>query len=165
VPFNRTTIRALAASMAMLTAGGTVAAAAVFHLPVLGFEAAGASASQGHLEAAVVDTAKPVAPRRVVKTRIVTEIVHHHAAASAAAAPTGVAAPASVAPPASAASSGAMVPTAPPVAQPPVAPAPGSGDGHEGDDETHELGHDGHGGEGGDAPGTGQPAGGTQVGG
>src|SRR4051794_10594294 len=41
---NRTTTRALAASVAMVAAGGTVAGAAVFHIPVLGFGAVNAGA-------------------------------------------------------------------------------------------------------------------------
>jgi hypothetical protein len=164
VPLNRTTVRALAASVAMFTAGGTVAAAAVFHLPVLGFDAAGASASPRHLEQAAVIHARAhaVTPVRVVKTRVVTEIVHHHAVAastSAHAAPVAVAAPA----PASVIPTGNTVPmTSPPVAQPPTGPTHGD-DGHEADD-THETGHDGHGGADDSSPGTGQSTGGTQVG-
>ena len=43
VPFTKTTIRAFAASIAFVAAGATLAGAAVFHLPVLGFGSASAS--------------------------------------------------------------------------------------------------------------------------
>lgn len=156
---NRTTIRALAASVAMFTAGGTVAAAAVFHLPVLGFDAAGASSPTAQVEPVATVHAKPVVPLRVVKTRVVTEIVHHHAAAASMPAP---AAPFAVPAPAASVSStsGTTAPSAP-VAQQPTSP---TGGGYETDDG-HEDGHDGHGGsEDVPSPTTGQPAGGTQVG-
>jgi hypothetical protein len=162
VPLNRTTIRALAASVAMLAAGGTVAAAAVFHIPVLGFGAASAGASANRIEqAAAVRPAKPVAPIRVVKTRYVDQIVHHQMAAPAAFAPTAPPATAAPAPMAARATAVTTAPvTAPPVTQPPAAPYPGGDDGHESGDGP-ESGHGGHGG--GDAvpSGTGQSTSGT----
>jgi hypothetical protein len=160
VSLNRTTIRALAASVAMVTAGGTVAAAAVFHIPVLGFAAAGAAPKPVERVAAVHAVAKRVAPIRVVKTRYVDEIVHHHSAAPSTPAPVAPVAARAALTPVRAAS---VVPpmTAPPVAQPPVSPVPGGEDGHESDDG----GHGDHG-SGGDAPtaGTGPSTGATLVG-
>ena len=157
---NRTTVRALAASVAMFTAGGTVAAAAVFHLPVLGFGAAGVRAPTAQVERVAAVHAQPVAPIRVVKTRVVNEIVHHHAAAASMSAPVASAALPGAAAPGSVSSTSATTAPSPSMA-PPTAPMSGGND-------TTETEHDGHRDEPGrdavSSPGSGQPAGGTQVG-
>jgi hypothetical protein len=164
VSLNRTTVRALAASVAMFTAGGTVAAAAVFHLPVLGFDAAAVRAPTAQVERVASVHTQPVAPIRVVKTRVVNEIVHHHAVAASMPAPIAsaavrVAAPGSV-------SSTSPTTAPPPSMAPPTAPMSGGNDGHDAGDTT-ETEHDGHGDEPGrdavSSPGSGQPGGGTQV--
>ena len=155
MPLNRTTTRALAASVALVAAGGTVAGAAVFHIPVLGFGAsnAGAAATQFVQASAVRTSATKALPRRVVKTRYVDQIVHHHSAWSGSAGVTtaaGVSAPAPAAAPATAAPRHAdeappttpptMDPTPPPTEEPPTSEPPDDG-GH----DSHE-GHGGHGG-------------------
>lgn len=151
MPLNRTTTRALAASVALVAAGGTVAGAAVFHIPVLGFGAsnAGATATQFAQVAAVRPrAATKVMPRRVVKTRYVDQIVHHQSAWSGSSATTA----ATAAPPAPAATAAPrhadQAPTStpptmdpnPPAGEPPSAPEPPES-GH-GDDS-----HEGHGGD------------------
>lgn len=156
---NRTTTRALAASVALVAAGGTLAGAAVFHIPVLGFGAANAGATARQIErvASVDTTAKRVAPIRVVKTRFIDQFVHHRAAA-AAAAPAAPAAPAHVRAATRSASHMDEPPssTMPPSLDPPSSPPTSGGDdGFEGgsDDGSEHGGH-------GD-----QSGGGTQAGG
>ncbi|HEY5011369.1 MAG TPA: hypothetical protein VIK61_01525, partial [Acidimicrobiia bacterium] len=133
MPLNRTTTRALAASVALVAAGGTVAGAAVFHIPVLGFGAsnAGATATQFAQVAAVRPrAATKVMPRRVVKTRYVDQIVHHQSAwsgssattaASTAPAPAATAAPSHVeqAPTSTPPTMDPNPPAEPPSAEPP----------------------------------------------
>ena len=70
-------VRAFAASVVMVTAGGTVATAAVLHLPVLGFGAASAAVASPR----VAEHSEPAhrAPIRVVRTRIVDDVVHRPA--------------------------------------------------------------------------------------
>ncbi len=77
-----TSVRALAASIAIVASGATFAGAAVFHLPILGFGRTGvASAAAPATTAATI--AKPLAhkvrPKVIVKTRVVTDIVHRPA--------------------------------------------------------------------------------------
>jgi hypothetical protein len=82
LPFTKSTTRALAASVALVAAGATVAAAAVFQLPILGFGRASVASA-----IAVPDRVKPpvevvrrkVKPKVVVKTRYVDDIVHRPA--------------------------------------------------------------------------------------
>jgi len=168
VPLNRTTVRAVAASVAMLTAGGMVAAAAVFHIPVLGFAAADAGASPRHFEQAAVShtKAKAVTPIRVVKTRVVDEIVHHQSVAASMPASVASAAVAAPAPASVNSTSGTVAPVPSPVAPPPTAPSSGGDDGQQAGG-SHGTGHDGSGDGGSDgvsSPGAGQTAGGSQVG-
>jgi hypothetical protein len=81
MPLKTSTTRALAASLAFVAAGATVAGAAVFHLPVLGF----GRAPSAHAAVPVTPVAaRKVVPRKVVRTRIVTDIVHRPAPPSAA---------------------------------------------------------------------------------
>ncbi len=83
VPLNKTTTRALAASIAFVAAGTTVAGVAVFHLPVLGFgRAAAASAATAPVRSGHTVIRK-VAPIKVVRTRYVDDIVHRPAPTSA----------------------------------------------------------------------------------
>lgn len=78
MPFTKTTTRALAASVALVAAGATVAAAAVFQLPILGFgRATVASASAVPVRAVVVR--QRVKPKVIVKIRYVDDIVHRPA--------------------------------------------------------------------------------------
>lgn len=83
--FTKTTIRALAASAVLVAAGSTVAGAAAFHLPILGFGAAPASASPtpASVKPAAPAARRAVRPRKIVKTRYVDDIVHRPAAVSA----------------------------------------------------------------------------------
>jgi hypothetical protein len=125
VSLTTSSVRALAASIAIVASGATFAGAAVFHLPVLGFGRTGvASAAAPATTAATI--AKPrvhkVRPKVIVKTKIVTDIVHRPAPVSAAvhagwtSAPT-VAAPATLPVPVPAA------PVTPVVTTPSAAPA------------------------------------------
>ena len=170
MPLNRTTTRALAASVALVAAGGTVAGAAVFHLPILGFGAANAGASSAVVRTvADVRPAAKIAPIRVVRTRYVDQIVHQHrgAAASRATAPqpsAPVAAASPTAAPTTPPTSTDPVtnppvvdpPTSnPPVVQPPE--PPDSGDGHDGDGSEDHGGHGDHHGDD-DSPTTTAPA-------
>ena len=89
MPFTKTTARAFAASIAFVVAGATLAGAAVFHLPVLGFSSASASAAPAPVRK-VLATHK-VAPRKIVRIRYVDDVVHRPAPVSAyAAAPVAV---------------------------------------------------------------------------
>ncbi len=82
--FTKTTTRALAASIAIVAAGATVAAAAVFQLPILGFGSpAVASASATPVKPTTTVAPRKVVPRIIVKTRYVDDIVHRRAVASA----------------------------------------------------------------------------------
>jgi hypothetical protein len=78
VPFTKTTTRALAASIALVAAGATVAAAAVFQLPILGFGHA-TVASASAVPARVVVVRRRVEPKVIVKVRYVDDIVHRRA--------------------------------------------------------------------------------------
>jgi hypothetical protein len=78
VPFSTTTTRAIAASAAIIAASGTVAGAAVFHVPILGF-------GRAEIAAATVEPPTNRTPARapmhsssrvIVKTRYVDDIVH-----------------------------------------------------------------------------------------
>jgi len=81
MPLKTSTTRALAASIAFAAAGATCASAAVFHLPVLGF----GRAPKSHVAAPVIPVvARKVEPRKIVRTRIVTDIVHRPTSPSAA---------------------------------------------------------------------------------
>jgi hypothetical protein len=80
VPFTKTTTRALAASIALVAAGATVAAAAVFQLPILGFGHASIAAASAVPARAVVQ--RSVEPKVIVKVRYVDDIVHRRAPAS-----------------------------------------------------------------------------------
>jgi hypothetical protein len=85
VPFTKTTTRALAASVALVAAGATVAGAAVFQLPILGFgraNVASATTTAARPKPALV--VRKVKPKVVVKTRYVVDIVHRRAPARAA---------------------------------------------------------------------------------
>lgn len=78
MPLTKTTTRAFAASLAMVAAGGTIAGAAVFHLPILGLgraDVASANASPAVKRAAPV-ARKKVRAKVIVKTRYADEIVH-----------------------------------------------------------------------------------------
>jgi hypothetical protein len=88
---TKTTTRALAASVAIVSAGAMLAGAAVFHLPVLGFHSvAAASEPQAHgYEHPVARHA--VRPIAVVRVRYVDDIVHRPAPASAYSVPRAVA--------------------------------------------------------------------------
>jgi len=78
VQLTKTTTRAFAASLAMVAAGGTIAGAAVFHLPILGINGAAASAnSTPHTAEPAAAAAHNKAHRRVVvKTRFADVVVH-----------------------------------------------------------------------------------------
>ena len=80
MPFNKTTARAFAASIAFVIAGATLAGAAVFHLPVLGFSSASASAARAPVRKVLA--AHKVTPRRVVRIRYVDDVVHRPAPVS-----------------------------------------------------------------------------------
>ena len=150
MPLNRTTTRALAASVALVAAGGTVAAAAVFHLPVLGFGPANAGATPQQVAAVSFHAdATKTAPIRVVRTRFVDQIVHRQTGHRASAAPPVTASAVTTA----ATTHALTTPTAvehpkSPVVEPPDAPEPpeAGGDDHDGDDEAeqHDGDHDGH---------------------
>ena len=154
---NRTTTRALAASVALVAAGGTVAGAAVFHIPVLGFGAVNAGATGQVAQVANVASEKPIAPRRVVKTRFVDQIVHHQAAASHSrgysSAPSATVAAQSGAPMSPSTTAETTPPpstnppvTTPPVTEPPTTAPPQGDDGHESDHGGDHGGDDEHGG-------------------
>ncbi len=132
-----TTIRALAASVVMVAAAGTIAAAATFHLPVLGFGSAGAALAEPP-SAAIRTAPRHVEPIRVDRTRVVTSVVHRPSPTVAYAPTVHTYAPQSVraaAPRAVAADTAAPLPTA----APPVA-ASAPRDGH---DRHDDEGHDG----------------------
>jgi hypothetical protein len=77
VPLTKTTTRAFAASLAMVAAGGTIAGAAVFHLPILGINGAAASTNVAPHTAQAAAAAPKTAHRKVVvKTRVANVIVH-----------------------------------------------------------------------------------------
>jgi hypothetical protein len=78
VPFTKTTTRALAASVALVAAGATVAAAAVFELPILGFGRA-TVASASAVPARAVAVHRRVKPKVIVKVRYVDDVVHRPA--------------------------------------------------------------------------------------
>jgi hypothetical protein len=125
VHFTKTTTRALAVSVALVASGGTVAGAAVFHLPILGFgRTAVAAADTKSVTAARPAAAvhRKVQPRTVVKTRYVEDVVHIPApvAAYSATPPTALAAttPANVAPVSAPATAPQPLPSAT------IAPAP-----------------------------------------
>jgi len=128
VPLTKSTIRALAASIALVAAGGTVAAAAVFQLPILGFAQAPASAAVSPGATPVVT--RPAAPVKVVRTRYVYDIVHRPAPASAYPAARVVA---TTPPPATLVAAVAVPATSPPAAGalPPQSPRPSFRDGSE----------------------------------
>lgn len=88
---TKSTTRALAASVVFVAAGATVAGAAVFQLPILGFgpaNVASASASTPHVRPPVAAVPRKVAPKVVVKTRYVDDVVHRRAPERAYPAPT-----------------------------------------------------------------------------
>jgi hypothetical protein len=101
VPLSKTTTRAIAASIALVAAGATVAGAAVFHLPMFGFGPTATAGADAAPARPPVAPAHKVRPRVIVRTRYVDDIVHRPA------------------PRASRAPSGA-----PPSAPPAAAPAP-----------------------------------------
>ena len=74
---TKTTTRAFAASLALVAAGGTIAGAAVFHLPILGLGRADAASAK---VAPTAPKAAPVAHKAhrkvIVKTRYADVIVH-----------------------------------------------------------------------------------------
>src|SRR5689334_3733714 len=76
---SRATITALAASVVLVAVTGTLAAAAVFQLPILGFGTARAATPVERVELAATPPARRVMPRRVVKVRVVTDVVHRPA--------------------------------------------------------------------------------------
>ena len=83
---TKTTTRAFAASLALVAAGGTIAGAAVFHLPILGLgraDAASAKVAPAPKPAAVAHKARR---KVVVKTRYADVIVHVPAPSAPAAA-------------------------------------------------------------------------------
>jgi hypothetical protein len=89
VPLSTTTTRALAASLALVAAGATFAGTAAFHLPVLGFtQPARAALAAREPRPVQVRRLRPK-PVRVVRTRVVTDVVHRPA-------PTPVSAPVAV---------------------------------------------------------------------
>lgn len=147
--FSKTTVRAFAASVALVAAGGTVAGAAVFHWPILGFgRESVASASDVTRSAVRTVAARKPSPRVIVKTRYVDDVVHRRAPSPAyAPTPPATAAVAVVAPAAAVTSTSSSTPTTlapssttvPPTTVPYV------------DDEGHDRGdHEGtHGGGGG----------------
>ena len=75
---TKTTTRAFAASLALVAAGGTIAGAAVFHLPILGFGRADAASANGRAAAAKrpLRSLDKAQPKVIVKTRYVDVIVH-----------------------------------------------------------------------------------------
>jgi hypothetical protein len=77
VSFTKTTARALAAAIAFVIAGGTVAGAAVFHLPILGFGPA--PVARTTVAPLTTPTTRKVQPRVVERTRFVDEVVHRPA--------------------------------------------------------------------------------------
>jgi hypothetical protein len=82
--FTKTKTRALAASVAFVAAGATVAGAAVFQLPILGFgraQVASATATPVDAKPAVTVVRRKIEPKVVVRTRYVTDIVHRRAQA------------------------------------------------------------------------------------
>ncbi len=81
MPLTKTTIRALAASTAFVAAGVTLAGAAIFHVPVLGFSRASAATRSAAppVDAAVAVRRRTVAPVKIVRTRYVDDIVHRPA--------------------------------------------------------------------------------------
>src|SRR5690242_2064464 len=88
---TKTTTRALAASIAIVSAGATLAGAAVFHLPVLGFRsaaAAGESSVHRYVQPVHRHTVRPIV---VVRTRYVDDVVHRPAPASSYSVPRGAA--------------------------------------------------------------------------
>jgi hypothetical protein len=132
----------------MVAAGGTVASAAVFHLPVLGFGVSNAAASSS--PAARVATVHPQAPRavprRVVKTRFVDDIVHRRAhgsgVSSVPGSTAGLQAGAVVSPP-TAGNDPMADPPPTSVVDPPDAPRQGD-DGHENDGGQDHEDHGDH---------------------
>jgi hypothetical protein len=98
VPFTKTTARAFAASIAFVVAGATLAGAAVFHVPVLGFSSAAASSTPTPVRKVLA--IHKVAPRKIVRVRYVDEVVHRPAPVSTySAAPVAVSYQAPAAPP------------------------------------------------------------------
>jgi hypothetical protein len=113
VTLTKTTTRAIAFSIALVAAGATVAGAAVFQLPILGFgrAAAGATAAPAR---------RPVAPHKIrpnviVKTRIVDDIVHRPAPTRAYGAPASTPSPAPMVAVSAANSTAVTAPTSPAV--------------------------------------------------
>ena len=79
VQLTKTTTRAFAASLAMVAAGGTIAGAAVFHLPILGLgraDAASAKRRAARRQARRSGCARRLSRKVVVKTRYADVIVH-----------------------------------------------------------------------------------------
>ncbi len=157
---SRTTVRALAASVVFVAAGATVAAAAVFHLPVLGFGPAPSAAAASATPVAAVRDA--VTPRKVYKTRYVDDVVHAPAATTppsssrgyrsapgaTAAAPTAAPVTGATAPAPSTSTTGAPTPKAPTTTQAPVSTTtpptttPPDDGGYDGGHGGHEGGDD-----------------------
>lgn len=82
--FTKSTTRALAASVAFVAAGATVAGAAVFQLPILGFgraDLASATASPAGSRPALPVVRPPAKAEVIVKSRYVDDIVHRRASA------------------------------------------------------------------------------------
>jgi hypothetical protein len=79
VPLTKTTIRALAASVAFVAAGATFAAAAVYHLPVLGFSSASVASAAPSAASQRRAVPRQVAPRKIVRIRYVDVVVHRPA--------------------------------------------------------------------------------------
>ncbi|HTL87658.1 MAG TPA: hypothetical protein VL856_20915 [Acidimicrobiia bacterium] len=79
MPLTQTTTRALAASIAVVAAGATIAGAAVFHLPVFGFGSTSAANAATAPVRSAPTTTNAVAPIKVVRTRYVDDIVHRPA--------------------------------------------------------------------------------------
>jgi hypothetical protein len=83
MPLTKTTTRAFAASIAFVAAGATVAGAAVFHLPVLGFGPASAATRPLPGRRAVAVEPRKTEPVKIVRTRYVDDVVHRPAPTSA----------------------------------------------------------------------------------
>jgi hypothetical protein len=79
VPLTKTTIRALAASIAFIAAGATLAGAAVFHLPVLGFHSASVASATPPSTPRALTAHRKIAPRKIVRIRYVDIVVHRPA--------------------------------------------------------------------------------------
>lgn len=80
---TKTTTRALAVSAALVVSAGSIAGAAVFHLPILGLDRTSVASAESTTARPAAVVHRAVKPRRIVKTRYVNDIVHIPAPASA----------------------------------------------------------------------------------